>query len=568
MSSPEWSTACPDWSERLVAGRSIIPPPIFPEYAERALSIFKSLTIADIGATFGESCPEWVFDVVRSVFGAYDETTGERLISEWVIVIPKKNIKSTLAAGIMMTALVLNWRDSAEFSIFAPTKEVADNSFGPARDMCTERADAELFTLMHTQSHVRQINHRLNASFLKVIAADSGAAAGKKSVGVLVDELWLFGKVADAEHMLLEATGGLTSKREGFAIYMTTQSDEPPAGVFAKKLSYARRVRDGEIVDPKLQPIIFELPDARQKQLREMSAQQAAAALTEAEFRMVNPNFGYSVDMGRLQHILKQARESGDDKDVRGFLAKHANVQISMNLAGDRWAGAEHWQKNAASFTLDELIKRSDVLEIGIDGGGLDDFLGLVILGRDKVTKEWLAWCHAWAHEQVLRRYPGEASRFRDFERDGDLTLYKSDEAGRDVIEVVAYVLRCEKAGLLDQIGVDQAGIQAIAQAIVDAGIAIERIVGIPQGWKLMGAIQTVERHLAALKIKHAGQPILAFAVSNAKVEPRGNAIMITKQVSGRSKIDVLMALFDAAALMAMNPKPKARTFQFMVIGG
>jgi phage terminase large subunit-like protein len=47
----------------------------------------------------------------------------------------------------------------------------------------------------------------------------------------------------------------------------------------------------------------------------------------------------------------------------------------------------------------------------------------------------------------------------------------------------------------------------------------------------------------------------MAWNVGNAKVEARGNAISIHKQIAGSAKIDALMALFDAAAMMALNPE-------------
>jgi len=548
MTAAKWSTACPDWERRIVAGESMIAlPPLFPAEAASALDVFSALKVVDAPGmpTMGESCRPWMIEFVSAIFGAYDPESGRRAITEFLLLISKKNTKSTSAAGIMMTALIRNWRKSAEFLILAPTIEIANNSFYPARDMIKE--DDELRDLMQLQEHTRTITNRKTGAQLKVVAADSETVGGKKATGVVVDELWLFGKRANAENMLREACGGMASRPEGFTIYLSTQSDEPPAGVFRQKLQYARAVRDGRVKDPRFLPVLYEFPKA----MIEAEAYRDAANL-----HITNPNLGTSVDEEFLRHELKKAVEAGAESEC-GFFAKHANVEIGLKLMSDRWAGADYWEKcGDPKITLDYLIERAEVVTVGIDGGGLDDLLGFSAIGRDFETGAWLTWTHAWAHPIVLERRKSEASKFMEFVKDGDLTLV--DALGKDTDDVAAIVERLEHAGKLDKIGVDPAGIGGIVDAIMAKGIEAERIVAISQGWRMMGAIKTTERKLAGGQMVHGAQRLMNYCVGNAKVEQRGNAILITKQAAGSAKIDPLAATFNAAELMGLNPAPKA----------
>ncbi|TCL06902.1 terminase large subunit [Sodalis ligni] len=550
----QWSTTCLDWETRLIQHQPIIPPPIFPELADQALAIFKELRVSDLPGkpTFGECSDQFVFDFVRVVFGGYDAETGNQLIREYGLLISKKNTKSTIAAGIMMTALILCWREDEEHLILAPTKEIADNSFKPAAGMI--RADEELSDMFHVQDHIRTITHRVTRSSLKVVAADTDTVSGKKSGRVLIDELWLFGKRPNAAAMFMEALGGQVSRNEGWVIFLTTQSDEPPAGVFKEHLDYWRAVRDGKIYDPKVLGILYEFPQ---------SMVESEAYLAPENFYITNPNLGRSVSAEWVADELRK-NQSKTDGTLQQFLAKHLNIEIGLNLRTDRWAGVDFWQQQAQPVTFNEILQRSEVVTVGIDGGGLDDLLGLSIIGRDKITREWLSWSHAWCHKIALERRKSEASKLHDFQAAGDLTIV--DLVGQDTEDVALYVSQVFEAELLDKIGVDPSGIGQILDALIEAEIPGDLVVGISQGWRLGGAIKTTERKLAEGVLIHGGQPMMAWCVSNARVEPKGNAILITKQASGKGKIDPLMALFNAVSLMALNPEAKKQDVQVFFI--
>lgn len=556
------STACLDWEARIVERRPLVPSPLFADEADQALALFKSLKIVDApfvedpvtgdlrAPTFGEACEPWVFDFVAAIFGAYDEKTGRRLIREFFLLISKKNSKSTIAAGIMVTALVRNWRHGAELLILAPTLEIANNAWKPARDMV--KADEDLAAFLHIQEHTRTITHMGNGAELKVVAADADIVSGKKAAFVLVDELWIFGKRASADSMLREATGGLVSRPEGFVIYLSTQSDAEPAGVFKTKLQYARDVRDGLIDDPKFLPALYEFPAQMVK---------TGDYLKPENFYITNPNIGRSVDREWLIDELKKvANAQGGERQI--FLSKHLNVEIGLRLAHDRWRGADYWEKRGdKSLTLEALIERSEVVTVGGDGGGLDDLFGMSVIGRDRETRDYLIWNRAWAQVDVWERRKDIASVLDGFVDDGD--LIPCDLPGQDVEDFVAICGQLRESGLLPKeaaIGLDPAGIDDLIDALEAGEFEKGQFVSVAQGYQLAGSIWGLERRLKAAMAMHSGSRLMNWCVGNAKAERRGNAVLVTKQAAGSAKIDPLMATFNAHKLMSRNPIAAGRS--------
>jgi phage terminase large subunit-like protein len=551
-----WSFACPDWRERLRDGRSLVPAlPLYTGEADRAVAIFNKLRLPDVPGqpTLQEAGGDWFRDIVRALMGSLDPVTGVRHVPGVFTLVPKKNSKTTSSAGLMITALLVNRRPAAQFALFGATQEIADLAFAAAEGMI--HADGALEKIFHVQSHLKKISHRVSGASLKITTWHPSVATGGKYAGWLLDELHLLGKVPYSARVLGQIRGARTAIPESFGVIITTQSDEPPAGAFREELQYARGVRDGTITDATVLPVLYEFPEEAQT---DAAKPWRAASL----WPQVLPNLGRSVNLDVLVQDYATARQKGDAEERR-WASQHLNIEIGLALHNDRWAGADHWEAAGdPSLTLTEIIETSEVCTVGIDGGGLDDLLGLAVVGRCRKTKRWRAWCRAWADRGVLALRKEIAARLSDFEKDGDLFVVDLGEteggANADVTHLADIVERLHKAGLLPEknaIGLDPVGVSAICDELELRGIPAGMMVGVPQGYRLNGVIQGTARKLKDGTLKHGAQPLMAWCVGNAKAELRGSARLITKQASGTAKIDPLLALFNAADLMSRNPE-------------
>ena len=163
----------------------------------------------------------------------------------------------------------------------------------------------------------------------------------------------------------------------------------------------------------------------------------------------------------------------------------------------------------------------------------MDDLYGASVLGRERDTRRWLSWSHAWCHEGVLERRQSIASRLLDFQDAGELTIYK--RAGEDLVEIVELIADVLQRGLLAAVAVDPAGLGETVEALDEIGVTVENklLVGAPQGYGMMNAIKTAERKTQNKTLLHAPSSLMDWCVGNVKIEPMATAIRATKQNAG-----------------------------------
>ena len=515
------------------------------------LQFFDEMKLPDVPGTpkMRHAAGQWFRDIVRTSFGSWDPVNNIRHIRDILAMAPKGSSKTSYGAGLTLSVMLMNKRPRAEALFVGPTQAISDRAYDQAVGMIDE--DADLKRRFRPRDHIKTIEDLTNGSEMKVKTFDVNILTGSILIFVFLDELHLLGRNVHTTKVLRQIRGGLEKTPEGQLLITTTQSDEIPAGAFRDELKFARKIRDGafkgKTIRPML-PVLYEFPGDIAKDPEQWQDPE--------NWPMVMPNLGKSVHLASLHADWLSERSKGEHA-IRVWASQHLNIEIGVGTHDDGWRGADYWAgcADVRLADLDELIARSEVATVGIDGGGLDDLLGLCVIGREKDTRRWLVWNHAYAHPKVLEVRKEIATKLLEFQGEGSLTFC---EVPDDVVALADVVARVRDAGLLPEknaVGFDPNNIGAIVEALAARDIGDAMLRRLLQGPALSPALWGLERKLSDKTISHGGTGLMAWSVGNVKIEVKGNGNMATKQAAGRTKIDPFVAMLCAAILMSWNPE-------------
>lgn len=541
--------ACPDWWEKIQAGQTPMPEiPVNQERAAKALAFFNRLKLTDVAGNppLATHCGDWFRDIMVAFLASEDPETKRRLVWELLCMVPKKNSKTTYVAALGLTALFMEKTPDRQMLLVAPSQNISERCFGFMQGMI--RLDPRLQAIFKVQDHLKRITRHKTGTRLEVKTFDTQVVTGEIPTLTIIDELHELGKKNHAAAVMQQIRGGGITMQGGQVLMITTQSDQKPAGIWKTELDKARLIRDGKGGDnPILLPVLYEFPPELQKDESYWRNPKNWAAIL--------PNLGKSIDPDRLLEDYQNNGKANAEAETI-WVSQHLNIEIGVGHKNDGWAGAKYWaQGEDADLTLDALIDRCEVIVVSLDGGGLDDLYGINVLGREKGTRDWLSWSHAYCHEGVLERRQSIASRLLDFQKAGELTIYET--AGDDIDAIIELISMVKDRGLLGAVAVDPAGLGEMVERLAEIEVTVENklLVGAPQGFGMMNAIKTAERKLQNGTLRHAKSTLMDWCVGNVKIEPMATAIRATKQNAGDAKIDPWAALMNGVWMMSRNPE-------------
>lgn len=332
------------------------------ERAERVAQFFRQFLCHSKGQWEGQPFEllDWQRDdVIYPLFG-WVRPNGSRRYRKTYIEIPKKNGKSTLAAGIGLYMLVGDREAGAHvFSAAADTKQ-ASIVHGEAINMVSK--SPSLSQVLKINRTTKNIAFETTLSFYQALSAAPGTKEGFDGHCCIIDELhiWHGRELWDALRYMGRA------RRQPLIFVITTAGDDM-LSVCREQHNYAQSILDGQIDDDRFFPYIRE---ATQAEIDKQGIHDKKL------WHKANPSMGLTID----------EEEFGRDVDeaVQTPTAYSSFLRYSFNIwatSESPWLNQHDWKNNKAEFALQQVVGHD--CYAGLDLAKILDLTALALIFRD-----------------------------------------------------------------------------------------------------------------------------------------------------------------------------------------
>jgi phage terminase large subunit-like protein len=503
--------------------------------ARRAIDLINRLTHTK-GPFAGQpfNLRRWQRRIVERLFTMRDDDL--RLIRMCLLMLPRKNGKTELASALVIYFLLFDNERGAEVYSAAADREQASLVFNAAAAMI--RASPELRAAVEIIDSQKRIVHRASGSFYRAISAEAYSKHGFNASVVIYDELH-----AAPNRELWDVLATSQGARAQPLLMAITTAGYDRHSILWELYAHARKVAAHPALDPTFLPILYEAPEA-------------ADWTDERVWKAANPALGDFRSLEEMRAMCARAQEiPAQENTFRRLYLNQWTEQAS------RWLAMPSWDACQAPVARASLAGRR--CYVGMDLSTTTDLTALVAVFPDERGFDVLPQFFVPA-DRIRERSKRDHVPYDEWARQGMLTATPGNVVDYEAVRAALQAWAAEFS------------VQMIAFDPWNATDLVTRLQqqdGLPcvqmrQGFASLSApTKSLEQAVLGRRLRHDGQPVLRWNISNVSVEsdPAGN--VKPSKTASTERIDGAVALIMAIDLMERLGKTPAPSYQMVVVG-
>lgn len=482
--------------------------------ADRAISFIEALRIPK-GKAGNRNfiLMEWQKDFLRKL---YDTLTpeGYRQYSTAMLLIPKKNGKSGLAATIAVHSIYCENEIGGEIYSAANTRDQAKIVFNAAAQMI--RSDPYLYANCKIVDSKNTIYYPRTNTVYKALSADAGDKNGLNPSVIIYDEIC----EAKSPDLFEKLQTGTAARSQPLTLCISTAGDKGTIG--HQLYEHGCKVRDGIIDDPSFLPVIYEAGPEDDHE-------------SEATWKKANPSWGVIVEPKYMRKAIADAANM--PTRLNDLLRYHLNLWVDRDVA---WIPANKWAASNEKFNAADLLGKPCYL--AVDLSSTTDISAVVMLfpladGRYAVLPTFYV-----PKENAKERQKRDRVPYLNWLEANQLIGTEGPVIDYDRIRLDINALG--KLYDIKAIAIDRWNATQLSTQLKSDGF---EIVPFGQGFVSMSApSKEFEKLIIAKKLLHNDHPVLKWMASNVVAESDAAGNVKPSKARSTERIDGVVALVMA----------------------
>lgn len=461
----------------------------------------------------------WQKAILQCMFGFIDKQ-GNRKYKEVLIIVARKNGKSTLLSAIALYMMFADKEGGAQVSCVASKKDQAKIVFNEAKNMVVQSP----LLSKHIKKRKSDLYVPLTFSTFEPLASDSNTLDGLNLHCGIIDELHSI-----KDRNIYDVSKQSMGTRTQPLLVMITTAGFVRECIYDDMYEYACKVLDGidGFEDERFLAFIYELDDRKEW-------------TNEKCYQKANPGLGTIKSLEYLKENVKRGKD--DSKFLPTLLTKDFNI---------RETGVGSWLtfegiNNTETYDIEYL--RNSYAVGGVDLSSVGDLTCASCLIRK--NKQWyLIQMYFIPSEKAEQKIREDKVPYKIWQEKGYIRFCEGNKV--NYTDVTDWFIELKEVYEIYVLwtGYDNWSAQYWSEEMKQNSFVLEEVV---QGAKTMSApMKLLGADLEAKLINYNNNPILKWCLTNTQIEVDKNEnIRPIKGKNSKQRIDGTVSLIDAYVVL------------------